>query len=95
MRIYFDHAASSPVRKQVIDFFKSENFIDLCNPSSVHFEGQKTRAKINDARDLISSLLECNEENIIFTSSGTESCNYVINHALHTEDIENIIYLPT
>ena len=95
MRIYFDHAASSPVRKQVIDFFTSENFIDLYNPSSVHFEGQKTRAKINDTRDLISSLLECNAENIVFTSSGTESCNYVINHALHTEEIENIIYLPT
>ena len=95
MRIYFDHAASSPLRKEVLEAFSSENFLNLYNPSSVHLEGQKTRAKINDVRDLISGFLECNSENIVFTSSGTESCNYVINSALYTEEIENIVYLPT
>ncbi len=54
MRIYFDHAASSPLRKEVLEAFSSENSFNLYNPSSVHLEGQKTRAKINDVRDLIS-----------------------------------------
>ena len=85
MRIYFDHAASSPLRKEVLEAFSSENSLNLYNPSSVHFEGQKTRAKINDVRDVISGFLECNSENIVFTSSGTESCNYVINSALYTD----------
>lgn len=95
MRIYFDHAATSPLRKEVVDTFLSESSLNLYNPSSVHFEGQKTRAKINDARDQISGFLGCNSENIVFTSSGTESCNYIINNALYTEEIQNIVYLPT
>ena len=70
MRIYFDHAASSPLRKEVLEAFSSENSLNLYNPSSVHFEGQKTRAKINDVRDVISGFLECNSENIVLHPVG-------------------------
>ena len=71
MRVYFDNAASTPIRDEVGQFLKSGNAGEFYNPSSVHQEGQLSRAQISKARDLISEILECQTENILFTSSGT------------------------
>ena len=95
MRVYFDNAASTPIRDEVGQFLKSGDAEGFYNPSSVHQEGQKSRAKINKARDLITEIFECQTENILFTSSGTEACNYIISHAIHTYKIKNILYLET
>ena len=95
MRVYFDNAASTPIRDEVGQFLKSGNAGGFYNPSSVHQEGQLSRAQISKARDLISEILECQTENILFTSSGTEACNYIISHAIHTYKIENVLYLET
>ena len=95
MRIYFDNAASTPIRSEVSQFLKSSDVEGFYNPSSVHQEGQKSKSKINQAREYISDILNCETDNILFTSSGTEACNYIISHALHTYDVKNIIYLET
>ena len=95
MRIYFDNAASTPIRSEVSQFLKSSDVEGFYNPSSVHQEGQKSKSKINQAREYISDILNCKTDNILFTSSGTEACNYIISHALHTYDVKNIIYLET
>ncbi len=95
MRVYFDNAASTPIRDEVSQFLKSGDAEEFYNPSSVHQEGQKSRIKINQARDLVSDIFECQTENILFTSSGTEACNYIISHAIHSYKIENILYLET
>ena len=84
MRIYFDNAASTPIRSEVSQFLKSSDVEGFYNPSSVHQEGQKSKSKINQAREYISDILNCETDNILFTSSGTEACNYIISHALHT-----------
>ena len=95
MRVYFDNAASTPIRDEVGQFLKSGNAEGFYNPSSVHQEGQRSRAQISKARELISEILECQTENILFTSSGTEACNYIISHAIHTYKIKNVLYLET
>ena len=95
MRVYFDNAASTPIRDEVGQFLKSGNAEAFYNPSSVHQEGQRSRAQISKARELISEILECQTENILFTSSGTEACNYIISHAIHTYRIKNVLYLET
>ncbi len=95
MRIYFDNAASTPIRSEVSRFLKSSDVEGFYNPSSVHQEGQKSKSKINQAREYISDILNCKTDNILFTSSGTEACNYIISHALHTYDVKNILYLET
>ncbi len=95
MRVYFDNAASTPIRDEVGQFLKSGNAEGFYNPSSVHLEGQRSRAQISKARELISEILECQTENILFTSSGTEACNYIISHAIHTYNIKNVLYLET
>jgi len=95
MRVYFDNAASTPIRDEVGQFLKNGNAEGFYNPSSVHQEGQRSRAQISKARELISEILDCQTENILFTSSGTEACNYIISHAIHTYKIKNILYLET
>ena len=95
MRVYFDNAASTPIRDEVGQFLKSGNAEGFYNPSSVHQEGQRSRAQISKARELISEILECQTENILFTSSGTEACNYIISHAIQTYKIKNVLYLET
>ncbi len=95
MRVYFDNAASTPIRDEVGQFLRSGSAEGFYNPSSVHQEGQKSRVQISKARDLISEILECQTENILFTSSGTEACNYIISHAIHTYEIKNVLYLET
>ena len=48
------------------------------NPSSIHSFGQESKAAIEEAREKITSLLGAKQEEIIFTSGGTESNNFAI-----------------
>ena len=48
------------------------------NPSSLHAEGRKARAAIDQAREMISEALGCLFAEVIFTSSGTEAANLAI-----------------
>ncbi len=45
------------------------------NPSSIHRDGQRARAILEDAREIVSSTLNCDPIEVIFTSGGTESVN--------------------
>ena len=65
MRIYFDHAATSSVRSEVKNFLSDKGNLEFFNPSSVHAEGQSSRSKINNARDIIASLIKSDPDNIL------------------------------
>ena len=76
--IYLDSAASTKVDKNVfikiLPYFK-----DLyVNPSSVYRSAQKCRIAIDKSRIEISKILKCKQEEIYFTSGGTEANNWVI-----------------
>lgn len=78
-RIYLDYNATTPldpiVLEEVINVLK--NFQG--NPSSVYEEGRAARILIEDSRDFVKSFLEAgSNDEIIFTSSGSESLNLAI-----------------
>lgn len=76
--IYLDHAATSPINKEVLDSFFQINNRYFANTSSNHKLGQTTLLLETKARQQIASLLKCKENEIIFTSGATESNNLAI-----------------
>ena len=77
-RIYLDHAATTPVRTEVADAMREAFPAANYNPSSLHAEGRRARAVLEDARERIASLLGAARNEIIFTSSGTEADNLAL-----------------
>jgi cysteine desulfurase len=70
-RIYLDHAATTPTDPRVI--VAMEPYFSAYNPSSVHAEGRAAHAALDSARDRVAELLNAKRNEIIFTSSGSES----------------------
>ncbi len=82
-RIYADNAATTAVSQSVMDamlpFFKEY----WGNPSSIHYDGQKAKEFVDDARARIAAALGCEAREIFFTSCGTESDNWAIKGAAY------------
>jgi cysteine desulfurase len=78
MAIYFDNSATTPIDPRVyeamIPYFKDK----YANPSSIHKLGRIIKEDINSARTRIASLINADEDEIIFTGSGSESNNLAI-----------------
>ncbi|MEY4390497.1 MAG: hypothetical protein RLZZ400_240 [Actinomycetota bacterium] len=77
MVVYFDHAATSPIRPEVLARF-TESLVLVGNPSSVHSSGQEARKALEEAREQLAKAVGCNRNEVIFTSGGTESDNLAI-----------------
>ena len=77
-KIYFDHNATTPVDKRVVEAmlpFFTEHF---GNASSIHEFGRTARKAVEDAREKVAEFLGADPSEIIFTSGGTESNNLAI-----------------
>jgi cysteine desulfurase len=82
-RIYLDHNASSPLRPEARAAMLAA--MESCgNPSSVHAEGRKARAMIENARDTVAQLMHVRPQDVIFTSGGTEAANTLLQPKLGT-----------
>ena len=77
MTVYLDYAATTPLRKEVFDCYISY-LQQLGNPSSVHSSGQKVRRALEEARESLAKSVDCDRNEVIFTSGGTESDNLAI-----------------
>jgi cysteine desulfurase len=77
-RIYMDYAATTPVRPEVTEAMLPYYTEFWGNPSSIYTCGQEARRGLEEARGKIAALLGAREEEIIFTSGGTESDNTAI-----------------
>lgn len=77
-RIYFDHAATTAVRPEVLSAILPifENVYG--NPSSFYNEGYEAHDYIEQSREKIAELLNVSPKEIFFTSCGTESDNWAI-----------------
>jgi len=78
MKVYLDHAATTPVAKEVLEAmipFFSEKF---GNASSLHAYGREARKALEESREKVAKLINAEPEEIIFTGSGTESDNLAI-----------------
>ena len=71
--IYLDYAATSPTRACAIDAMNDVMRHAWGNPSSIHEEGARAKAVLEDARERIAAILGCRPSEILFTSGGTES----------------------
>lgn len=78
MKVYADHASTTPVDNRVFDSMKPYFDKKFYNASSLYSDGKDVSQGIAQARNNIALLLNCQDEEIIFTSGGTESDNLAI-----------------
>ncbi|MHA1275774.1 MAG: cysteine desulfurase family protein [Candidatus Helarchaeota archaeon] len=78
MRIYFDHAATTPVDRQVLDVMIPYFNQYFGNASSLHQFGQEAHESMDRSRKIIANKINANYTELIFTSGGTESDNLAI-----------------
>jgi selenocysteine lyase/cysteine desulfurase len=79
--IYLDHAATTPVRPEVVEAMLPYFGEHYGNASSIYSLGRDARQAIDRARDTVTAVLGCRAAEIIFTGCGSESDNLAIKGA--------------
>lgn len=98
--IYLDHAATTPVRAEVVEAMQPFYGPRFGNPSSAHRWGRDARVALEEARGRLAGALGANADEVCFTSGGTEADNFAIlgpyrarrddgRHAVATTPIEH------
>ena len=77
-RIYIDYAATTPVHPDVLQAMLPYFTEGFGNPSSIHAYGQEAKLAVDEARTKLASLINCRDEEICFTSGGTEADNFAL-----------------
>lgn len=82
--IYLDHAASTPVRPEVLAAMEPYFAEDFGNPSGLHRAARVAKRAVDDARERLATALGCEPAELVFTSGGTEADNLAVTgSALH------------
>ena len=76
--IYLDHAATTPLKKEVLDEMMPFLTSAYGNPSSIHSAGRTSKNAIEISRERVAKAINANMNEIFFTSGGTESDNWAI-----------------
>ena len=82
-RIYLDHAATTPVDPRVAESMAAVFRDANGNPSSIHAEGRRARALVDEARDRVAAAIGADASEIVFTSGGTEADNLALRGTVH------------
>ena len=77
MRFYLDHAATTPLRPEARDAWLAASAV-VGNASSTHGAGQDARRMLEEAREQVAAVLDCDPIEVVFTSGGTESINLAL-----------------
>ena len=81
MAIYLDHAATTPLRREVLDAMLPYLTESFGNPSSAHAFGRTARAALDEAHERVATRLHAEPREIVFTSGGTEANNLALKGA--------------
>ena len=76
--IYLDHAATTPVREEVLEAMLPFFGPRFGNPSSVHRWGREARVALDEARERVARCLGASADEVCFTSGGTEGDNLAV-----------------
>jgi len=90
-KVYLDNAATTPMHPEVIQEMTRVIQEDYGNPSSTHGFGRQAKSILELSRKAIAKSINALSQEIIFTSGGTESNNWVLRNAVTTLKIERII----
>ncbi len=77
-RIYLDYAATTPTHPEVVKAMLPHFTDAFGNPSSIHSYGQEAKGAIEEARTKVAALIGARDEEIVFTSGGTEADNFAL-----------------
>ena len=91
MKVYLDNAATTPIASEVIDEIQPYLSNYFGNPSSTHAFGRKTKNAIEINRKKIADLIQAKNNEIIFTSGGTEADNMALRCAVYDLNVKRII----
>jgi cysteine desulfurase len=93
--IYLDHAAATPVDTAVLRVMRPFFSYTFGNPSSFHTAGLRAKEAVTESRIKIAKILNAHEDEIIFTSGGTESDNLAVvgvpRHAAKSIELPHVI----
>jgi len=81
MPIYLDHAATTPVRPEVLEAMLPYLTGQFGNPSSAHSFGRAAREALDDAHERLARALGAEAREVVFTSGGTEANNLALKGA--------------
>ena len=93
--IYFDNAATTRVDDEVLKTFVSVSKDYIGNPNSIHKLGFESKRLMNAATKQVADLLNVKKDEVIFTSSSSESNNLAIKGVLKAYPKRNRIILTT
>lgn len=82
-RVYLDHAATTPVRPEVVEAMLPYLSEVAGNASSLHMFGQRAKRALEEARQTVAQALGSDPAEIYFTSGGTESDNLALKGVAH------------
>ena len=94
MNVYFDNAATTPIRAKVIDSINDCMKNHYGNSSSSHSYGRDNKSLLENARKSIASFINANENEIVFTSGGSESNNSILRSCVRDLGVTTIISSP-
>ena len=77
-RIYFDHAATTPLDRRAFEKMTPYFIENFGNADSPHALGRKAMGAVDSARDTIAELIRAKKNEVYFTSGGTESDNWAL-----------------
>ncbi|WP_282136066.1 cysteine desulfurase family protein [Seonamhaeicola maritimus] len=89
--VYFDNAATTQMREEVITSMAEVMQNNYGNPSSSHSFGRSSKSLVESCRKTIASFFNVSASEIIFTSGGTEADNLVLRSAVRDLGVSHII----
>ncbi|MGY0407040.1 MAG: cysteine desulfurase family protein [Polaribacter sp.] len=89
--IYLDNAATTKIDEKVLEVMHTSMQENFGNPSSIHQFGRKAKSAVETARKNIAKYFNVTASELIFTSSGTEADNLMLQNAVLNLGVQRII----
>ena len=81
MTVYLDHAATAPLRPEVLEQMLPHLSGEQANPSSPHAPGRRARAALDEAHERLAAAIGAEPRALVFTGGGTEAINLAVKGA--------------